>query len=67
MFKDFKNIEEIILDISHVDIDDDGYEILDEFIKNKKSIAYVVNQKKGNHWYYYFRRYFRTNLWRYRR
>ena len=45
MFKDFKNIEEIILDISHVDIDDDGYEILDEFIKNKKSIAYVVNQK----------------------
>lgn len=45
MFKDFKKIEEIILEISHVEIDDDGYEILDEFIQNKKSIAYVINQK----------------------
>lgn len=45
IFKDFKNIEEVVLDISHVDIDDDGYEILDEFIKNKRSIAYVINPK----------------------
>lgn len=45
IFKDFKRLDEVILNISHVDIDDDGYEVLDEFIKNKKSIAYVVNLK----------------------
>ena len=43
MFKDFKSLKEITLDISYVDVDDDGYEVLDEFIKNKKSIAYVKN------------------------
>ena len=47
MFKDFQNIEDIILDISSVDIDDDGYEVLNEFIQNKKSIAYVVNANKA--------------------
>ncbi len=41
IFKKFKNIDEVILDITSVDIDDDGYEVLNEFIKNKKSIAYV--------------------------
>lgn len=44
IFKTFKSIQEEILEITSVNIDDDGYEVLNEFIKNKKSIAYVVNK-----------------------
>lgn len=46
IFKKFEKIEDVILDITSVEIDDDGYEVLDEFIKNKKSIAYVLDEKK---------------------
>jgi putative hemolysin len=46
IFKQFKKIEDVILDITAVEIDDDGYEVLNEFIKNKKSIAYVLDEEK---------------------
>jgi len=46
IFKQFEKIEDVILDITAVEIDDDGYEVLNEFIKNKKSIAYVLDEEK---------------------
>lgn len=46
IFKKFEKIDEVILPITSVEIDDDGYEVLDEFIKNKKSIAYVLNENQ---------------------
>ncbi|MFT6149554.1 MAG: CBS domain containing-hemolysin-like protein [Saprospiraceae bacterium] len=46
IFKKFEQINEVISDITSVDIDDDGYEVLNEFIKNKKSIAYVIDGDK---------------------
>ena len=46
IFKKFERLDDVILDITSVDIDDDGYEVLNEFIKNKKSIAYVIDKNK---------------------
>lgn len=46
IFKKVDNLQDEILEIMSVDINDDGYEVLNKFIKHKISIAYVINEQQ---------------------